>query len=160
MILGMVCPVFSQQILISVSVKQPKKLVINAGPDILVENSENITIGEDITVTGGTPGYLYSWSDAYGNNFDSQVPMVSAFGTYYLNVYDANNCSAVDSLKVINSVNVDRLKEDNLLTLFPNPASGTVFVPLQDFNRELHLDILSTSGIVLYRQHIEMSEPK
>jgi hypothetical protein len=156
---------FSQELLINVSLKQPKKMEINAGEDIRIENPENVTIGENVSVTGGTPGYQYSWADAYGNNFDSQIVTVSSFGRYYLTVTDINNCSAVDSVEVINSVDINYLTENNSFILFPNPASGSVFIPLRDFSNEstlqdeLRLQIISVLGKTVYRDKIKISEP-
>lgn len=156
---------FSQELLINVSLKQPKKLGVNAGEDILVENPENITIGDDVSVTGGTPEYLYSWWDEQGYNFESKIITVSSFGSYWLTVTDANNCSAIDSLKVINNVGISQQGDDNLFMLYPNPASGVVFIPLEDpatkisSEGELILQIISFSGKVVYSKKINLLNP-
>jgi len=159
------CEVFSQQLLINVSLKQPKKLEVNAGEDILVDNPENISVGEDATVTGGTPVYLYSWRDVQGHNFESEIITVSSFGSYYLTVTDANNCSAIDSIKVINNVGIGRQENDKSFILYPNPASGVVYIPLEDpgtkirSEGELVLQIISLSGKIVYSKKINICDP-
>jgi hypothetical protein len=159
------CEVFSQVQIINVSLKQPRKLEVNAGEDILVENPESISVGEDVTVTGGNPEYLYSWKDEMGNNFESKIITVSSFGSYYLTVTDVNNCSAIDSLKIINSVGISRQGDGSSLILYPNPASGIVFIPLETpgtqmrSEGELVLQIISFSGKVIYSKKIDISDP-
>ncbi len=48
---------------------------------------------------GGAPPYTYQWSDSLGTN-----PTVSSLpaGTYYVTVTDANGCTVIDSVTLIN----------------------------------------------------------
>lgn len=156
LILFMACMAFSQELVINVSVKQPKMLETDAGDDISVEDPENTIIGEDITVTGGTSGYIYSWADGFGNTFHSKTVSVSSFGSYYLTVTDANNCSAKDTLQVLNSVNIDHIAAGNSSTLFPNPTTGNVFIPLEGFNDELEISVVSLSGKLVFKLNINI----
>ncbi|MGP8216114.1 MAG: gliding motility-associated C-terminal domain-containing protein [Bacteroidia bacterium] len=51
-----------------------------------------------VTITGGAKPYTYSWSPYGGTNAtaDSLVP-----GTYTVTVHDANNCTIIDSVTII-----------------------------------------------------------
>jgi hypothetical protein len=147
---------FSQDLVINVSLKQPKMLVIDAGEDISVEDPENIIIGEDITVTGGTSEYSYSWADGSGNTYNSRTVSVSSFGSYYLTVTDANNCSAKDTLQVLNNVFTDPGIDRTSAILFPNPSSGTINIPLAGFTGELQIRVLSASGSLVFKKDISV----
>jgi hypothetical protein len=147
---------FSQDLVINVSLKQPKMLVIDAGDDISVEDPENTIIGEDITVTGGTSEYIYSWADGFGNSYNSKTVSVSSFGSYYLTVTDVNNCSAKDTLQVLNSVNINPIAAGNSSALFPNPSTGNVFIPVEGFKDELQISVVSVSGKEVFKLNIKI----
>ncbi|HXK80769.1 MAG TPA: gliding motility-associated C-terminal domain-containing protein [Bacteroidales bacterium] len=72
-------------------------------PDEIIINTENIVdvacysenTGEiNISVSGGTPPYLYEWEDESGNNMGINSPHISTLhaGTYTVSVYDNNSC--------------------------------------------------------------------
>ena len=50
-----------------------------------------------VTASGGVYPYAYSWSVLQNDSLITGLPV----GTYYVTVTDANNCSAVDSVSVI-----------------------------------------------------------
>lgn len=74
----------------------PGFTVINPAPIVINETHQDITCNGDndgsidITVSGGTPGYTYSWSPGGSTNED-----LSALspGTYTVTVTDANGCT-------------------------------------------------------------------
>lgn len=156
LILLMAGPTYSQDLVINVSLKQPKMLVIDAGEDISVEDPENAIIGEDIIVSGGTSEYSYSWADDSGNTYNSKTVSVSSFGSYYLTVTDANNCSAKDTLQVLNNVFTDPEIAGTSAILFPNPSTGTIIIPLEGYTEELLIRILSVSGSLVFKQDINV----
>jgi hypothetical protein len=62
-----------------------------SGTDITGAGAGDGTI--DLTVTGGTPGYSYSWTGPLGfTNIVDQDPTGLIGGTYYVTVTDANGC--------------------------------------------------------------------
>ncbi len=69
----------------SYNVYAPEQLILNATIQQPIYNNGSI----DVTVTGGTPGYTYDWS-----NINSSSNYVSGLGAgqYYLEVYDAHGC--------------------------------------------------------------------
>ncbi|OFX18958.1 MAG: hypothetical protein A2033_01385 [Bacteroidetes bacterium GWA2_31_9] len=63
-------------------------------------SGSNTTDGSiDITVTGGTPPYQYIWNNGTTTEDLNQIP----FGTYFVNVFDNNQCSQSLTLSLIDS---------------------------------------------------------
>jgi gliding motility-associated-like protein len=56
---------------------------------------------DSVSVSGGKPGYTYSWSPGAGSNTSVYTNLVP--GNYVVTVHDAGNCAAKDSLTVPNT---------------------------------------------------------
>lgn len=140
-----------QEININVSLSQPKLLEVDAGPDIRNHTGEAVILGEEVVVTGGTPDFLYRWEDPSGHELDGEVVTVEEYGNYMLTVTDANNCSAADEIAVIDAVSVTSLLSQDH-AIYPNPAGNEVAVPLRDLSGEITLEIVSTTGAVVYSE--------
>ena len=56
----------------------------------------------DLTVTGGTPGYTYDWSNDGPETPDNDPQDLSGLsaGTYTITVTDANGCTVVQTVTV------------------------------------------------------------
>lgn len=80
----------------NIVITEPDSIQLSAVVDSVQCNGGN-TGAIDLTVTGGTPTYLYAWS----NTFNGEDPGGLAQGTYTVTVTDDNGC--VDSL----TANVD-----------------------------------------------------
>jgi len=67
----------------------------------------------DVSVTGGTPGYSYSWSNGQTTE---DVSLLSA-GTYYFTVTDAHSCEDTISVTILdpsNTISASAIKTDVL----------------------------------------------
>ena len=61
----------------------------------------NTTDGSfDITSSGGTPGYTYTWTNDDGFSSTDEDPSGLAVGKYNVTILDANGCSVIDSATV------------------------------------------------------------
>jgi hypothetical protein len=80
----------------------------------------------NLTVSGGTSGYSYSWSGP--NNFTASTQNISglAGGSYSVTVTDANGCTVTESFDV--TVGVVELTGGISLNIFPNPSNGLFFL--------------------------------
>ena len=85
---------------ITLQISQASLLRVNAGSDLNLSESGFATVGESITVNGGTPEFSYEWVDEVGNRYNEKVPQVQNPGKYWLTVTDQMNCTVVDSLLV------------------------------------------------------------
>lgn len=81
----------------SAFVTEPTALTLSTGiSNVSCYNSNDGAI--DLTVTGGTPNYTYTWSNGATTEDISSL----GNGTYVVTVVDANNCSATTSVTIIN----------------------------------------------------------
>jgi hypothetical protein len=141
---------------------QPDVLMADAGADwdsTFIPTP--LVLGGNPTATGGTPPYLYQWSPATDLDSDtiSNPTLLSInFGqrTYVLEVTDARNCLAIDSLMI-------RLRfigtEDWLnphFEVFPNPASQ--FLTIKTPRSAGRLLLTDLHGRVIQEVHITESE--
>jgi hypothetical protein len=95
--------------------------VINQPPPITITSvigANNI----DITVSGGTPGYTFSWSN--GANTEDLSNLSS--GTYSVFVTDANGCISTQSFTVDN-VGLEQ-QQSVELQVFPNPTNDELTI--------------------------------
>ena len=76
----------------------------------------------DITVSGGTPGYTFLWSNGAITEDLSNL----SSGTYSVIVTDANGCTSTESFTVDN-VGLEQ-QHSIELQVFPNPAQGVVTI--------------------------------
>ena len=80
----------------SVIISEPPPILLNFQPtDPLCHNGATGSI--DLSVSGGTPGYAYAWS----NGFGQQDPTGLVAGTYSVLVSDNNNCTLLDSVSLV-----------------------------------------------------------
>ena len=89
----------------------------------------------DVTTSGGTPNYTWSWSDNNGNTYSTEDLNNISEGTYDLTVTDDNNCTETENfivtepnLALSSSVTVDDAtcfsEDDGLATI--TVAGGTL----------------------------------
>ena len=98
--------------------KEPDELEVT-----IVETSPFVL--ELSTVTGGTPGYTYTWNES-GNNVGTGTSyVVSSNGTYSLEATDANNCTSTSNSITYNVASVINGEEVSF-RVYPNPASSEI----------------------------------
>ncbi|MCF8269364.1 MAG: T9SS type A sorting domain-containing protein [Crocinitomicaceae bacterium] len=97
----------------SATITQPSALLLTGSV-----NGNNI----DISVSGGTVPYNYSWSSG---DVTQDLANVSS-GTYSVTVTDAFNCSITDTF-IVNNAGLEQ-QESIELQVFPNPAQDMVTI--------------------------------
>lgn len=123
-------------------------------PDVLV--ATNTVVNEtavggdgsiDLTVTGGTAPYFYTWS----NGATSQDIAQLSGGTYTVTVVDAYACSTLDTAVVGGSVSVTEINDaTSSISVYPNPVESNVYV-LTTEKIEVY-QITDISGKEVYRE--------
>jgi PKD repeat protein len=109
---------------------EPEALTLQNNEIIDATNGEsNGSI--DITISGGTEPYEYSWSS--GETTEDVDGM--AEGSYTCEVTDANGCIInLGPFEIMNSTGLSEIEGLTALKYFPNPASEQLFVEL-NFDR-------------------------
>jgi hypothetical protein len=118
------------QTTVNTTINEPSPLSVdtNSVTDAIGGNNGAI----DLSVSGGTAPYSYSWS----NNDTIQNPTGLSPGSYTVTVTDENNCSATLTVTVEGDVGVTEASLDQNLTIYPNPTSGKVTLELEMAQRQ------------------------
>lgn len=86
----------SCEITIPIKITEPLKALTISNTTILPATGNGLLNGSiQVTVEGGTPSYIYNWTDINGISLASTTNTLNNIGagTYYLTVSDINNCS-------------------------------------------------------------------
>jgi len=114
----------------------------------------------DVTASGGTPNYVYSWSN--GSGLEDQQDLIS--GIYILIVTDANGCQVADTFDVNNASLYENSNES--LLLFPNPSAeflnihispnmeNSWYVVLDCLGRNVGSGILESKETIISVKHL------
>jgi Secretion system C-terminal sorting domain/SprB repeat/Beta-propeller repeat len=133
------------------NIASPDSLIAFLGVQSTLCGSANGTVKLD-SVYGGTAPYVLHWST--GSSIDS-ITNLSA-GNYPLTITDNNGCVYTFSDSVPCVTGIDNIVEDNLLAVYPNPASTIVYInsaQKQDY-RYLLRDI---AGQIVIKQNFTQS---
>lgn len=105
------------------TVTEPSNPIIINGTILNSTSSTSANGSVDITVTGGTAPYTYSWGNgATTQDISSLLP-----GVYVVEITDANGCSTSSLFIVSVSLGIDEASIDEV-TLFPNPSSNMISI--------------------------------
>ncbi|MEM0998237.1 MAG: T9SS type A sorting domain-containing protein [Bacteroidota bacterium] len=134
----------------------PILTVTNSGSGTLqpmnIANADSV--GQGLTVTGGTPVYTYAWQPAslFADPTAAATTVDFADVTSVLEIFrtttDQNGCTVTDTINVdFSTVRAGLVQLDVALEVFPNPNSGAFTVVLQGAPSAAPLDLLVYDGL-------------
>jgi hypothetical protein len=145
---------YGQDIIIHVPVEQPRLMEVDAGEDITANDPGTVILGQDMTVVGGTPEYMYKWTDPEHSVHEDRTIQGQTFGTYHLEVSDEKHCTASDSVELINGTFILPREETASIAFSPNPSSGTINFDGSGFGGIITVEWINTTGETLFRKQI------
>jgi hypothetical protein len=138
----------------SFTINQPAApLVVNA---VLEPASGDLTEDGsiDITVTGGTPPYLYSWSNGFGvQDLDSLNP-----GYYTITITDAKGCALATTFTVDKASGISEIEKFDL-NIYPNPTAEFTLISAGGKAIE-RIALFDLTGKEIYTRNINQSNFK
>ncbi|MBK6835848.1 MAG: T9SS type A sorting domain-containing protein [Bacteroidetes bacterium] len=101
----------------------------------------------DLTVSGGTTSYTYSWTGP--NSFTSSSEDLTGLGAgiYNLTITDANNCSITNQVTVGSQVGLKHITSAST-KIYPNPSTGVFMI--DGLEKETTLEVINVIGQVVY----------
>lgn len=127
-------------------------LTVNYG-DAGIVSISGITLSVDIT------GASYQWldcnnmySEITGANNQLYIPIIN--GNYACEVMGVNGCIDTTDCAEINNVGLENGNtDDNYLIIYPNPASGILFLEMNEL-KELEVKIFDGLGKIVYSKSV------
>lgn len=144
----------SQETVINLPLSQSRKLTVEAGPDMVMLQNEQVTLGTAVEVTGGSAPFAYQWLTGSNETIPAQVIQASVPGKYTLTVTDARNCTAADTVFLLIS-SLPENSEDLGIRVYPVPAEAFVMLKIPDNMPVDYIDGFSAGGGRIF--HLEPS---
>jgi hypothetical protein len=138
----------------SFAINQPTApLVVNA---VLDPASGDLTNDGsiDITITGGTPPYLYNWSNGLEiQDLDSLNP-----GNYTITITDAKGCALATTFTVDKASDISEIEKIDL-NIYPNPTADYTMISAVDRSIE-QIELFDLTGQEIFTRKINLSNYK
>jgi len=108
-----------------------------------------------VMVSGGTPGYFYLWDDPDDQITQTATDLCS--GIYNVTVWDANGCSATQSITIeeANYTGVEDNVMSGIISIYPNPTAGKFTIETRSqVSQDIEINITNPIGQEIYSEKL------
>jgi hypothetical protein len=103
--------------------------------------------------SGGTGNISYHWTT--GETTQSIIVTPNTSETYYLTIFDANNCAFTSfvSQYVETCVGLNEKNQDlSLISIYPNPSTGKFLINIKGNYENSNIEIYNSLGMLISRK--------
>ncbi|MEZ5013950.1 MAG: T9SS type A sorting domain-containing protein [Chitinophagales bacterium] len=104
--------------------------------------------------SGGLPPFTYLW----GTGETTSDIVVEESGIYGVTVTDAFGCTTFGTVVVGEDVAIDSINQNDLLSIYPNPAHNTLYIDIKDNFAECSVYVYSLTGSKVITQYIDNNQ--
>jgi len=133
----------------SIFVSQPTELVVSIS-DYWNDSTGTCSGGASAIAFGGSPGYVYSWSDPQATIGQDVTGLCE--GVYYIVVTDTNGCQVQDSVIIWNTLGIGVQNLENTVFIYPNPTSNILNVVLGENHSFIKIYVVDKNGKTVLNQ--------
>jgi hypothetical protein len=126
----------------------PMTVTVHSNPDI-----PTITHVGDSLQSSNASTYQWYLNGVIINGDTSQICTPTQNGNYKVLVTDSNGCSAISSVFNYTYVGINKIDNENLILIFPNPTSGNFTIQISPTTTQIK--ILNSVGQLLQSKIIE-----
>lgn len=131
-----------------------------ASPDVVVTSTSTDEIlgtdgAIDLTVSGGTPGFTFDWS----NSAITEDLTGLAAGSYDVTVTDINGCYETVTIVVSSQVGINEQDPTFGLSVYPNPTNGVFKLTINSAENHANVgvQIVNAAGQVVYTNALNIN---
>ena len=140
------------------------QLTTSAGCDSTVTLNLTInTVDVGVTVSGLTlsanmVGAQYQWVNC-NNNFQpiagaTQANFTPTSSGSYAVIVSANGCEDTSNCNFINTVGIDELEAESIVTVFPNPSNGSFYIGLNQNSNQKSIRVINELGVLVFEKNL------
>jgi hypothetical protein len=114
-------------------------------------------VGETLECSENASSYQWFLDGSVIPNQTNKTITPAANGLYSVEITDNNGCKNISDTYNYTSVNLNEITQENDISIFPNPNSGSFYVklPLSE-NKQYSIQLYSIDGKMVYNKNIDL----
>jgi hypothetical protein len=110
------------------------------------------------TLSANMLGAQYQWVNC-NNNFQpiagaTQANFTPTSSGSYAVIVSANGCEDTSNCNFINTVGLDELEAESIVTVFPNPSNGSFYIGLNQNSNQKSIRVINELGVLVFEKNL------